>query len=212
MNGLFITFEGIEGVGKTTLQVALGEALAKQHFEVVLTREPGGTPLGERLRNTVLAAEIGSVTPMAELLIMFASRAEHVESFIKPALKEGRIVLCDRFSDASYAYQSGGRGISRHYLDALVNMTHPTLQPDLTFWLDLSPQEALARAEKRSTYDRIEQERIDFFQRVADFYLEIADAEPHRVIRLDASLPPAALLKTALDHLSLKNKTIFSNQ
>ncbi|MCD6046806.1 MAG: tmk [Gammaproteobacteria bacterium] len=199
MSGIFITFEGIEGVGKSTLQKGLAEALEAQGYSVLLTREPGGTKLGEKLRAAILSKEQGAVAPVAELLIMFAARAQHVEECIKPALAAGKVVLCDRFTDTTRAYQCGGRGLPDAWLEQLIEMTHCGLTPDISFWLDLPVDEALGRAKNRSEADRIEQETKDFFERAREVYRNLASAEPQRVIRLDAASLPQALIQQALE-------------
>jgi dTMP kinase len=201
MSGLFITFEGIEGVGKSTLQRALAEVLQARAVDAFITREPGGTKLGEYLRQAVLSPEHESVEPIAELLVMFAARAQHVMTSIQPALAKGSVVLCDRFSDTSFAYQGGGRGLPSAWIESLVAMTHADLQPDLTFWLDLPVSEALARVAKRSAADRIEQEKVDFFERARACYALRASAEPKRIVRLDASHTPEELVQQALRHI-----------
>jgi dTMP kinase len=199
MPGIFITFEGIEGVGKSTLQMAMAEALRLKEFDVLVTREPGGTPLGENLRQAILSQDHVVVDPVTELLIMFAARAQHVTQCIQPALAEKKIVLCDRFSDTSRAYQGGGRGLPMQYIEELVLMTHPTTHPTLTFWLDLPVAQALSRVGKRAmAFDRIEQEKIDFFERARAVYAQLALTEPQRIIRLDAALNPDELLQQAL--------------
>jgi len=199
MSGLLITFEGIEGVGKSTLQHALADALKKRGKEVLLTREPGGTQLGEQLRAAILSADHMHVTPMAELLVMFAARAQHVAEVIQPALAKGTLILCDRFSDTSFAYQGGGRQIPFAWIESLVKMTHADVQPHLTFWLDLPVAQALARAKKRSAADRIEQETVDFFQQARECYAARALAEPKRIVRLDATGTPEQLLQQSLE-------------
>lgn len=198
MTGIFITFEGTEGVGKSTLQHALAEALKEEGYEVLVTREPGGTKLGEGLRQAILSPDHEAVAPITELLVMFAARAQHVQQCIQPALQAGKIVLCDRFTDTSYAYQIGGRGLPAIWLEQLVEMTHPNLQPDLTLWLDMPIEQALARAKKRSAADRIEQEKIDFFEKAREVYAKLAKQEPRRVVRLDAAKTPEELLQNAL--------------
>jgi len=199
MQGTFITFEGIEGVGKSTLQTGLAKALKKEKYNVLVTREPGGTTLGEKLRDAILTTDHGHVTPAAELLVMFAARAQHIDSCVKPALDEGKIILCDRFTDTTRAYQGGGRRLPEQWIDHLVAMTHPDLQPDITFWLDLPVEQALERTKKRATADRIEQEKLDFFTRVQEAYKQLAASEPHRIIRLDASHPPHILVQECLE-------------
>ena len=199
MSGMFITLEGIEGVGKSTLQKQLADALTQQDFNVLLTREPGGTKLGEKLRQAILSPDHEAVLPVTELLVMFAVRAQHVADVIKPALAQNKIVICDRFSDTSRAYQGAGRGLPMEWIEDLVQMTHPDVQPDLTFWLDLPADQALARAKSRALdADRIEQEKISFFENARVCYQKLALAEPNRVIRLDANLSPEALTAEGL--------------
>ncbi len=201
MSGLFVTFEGIEGVGKSTLQKALSEALKQHGYSVVITREPGGTKLGEKLRDAILSPDHELVLPVTELLVMFAARAQHLEECIRPALKQNKIVLCDRFTDTTRAYQAGGRGLPMRWVDELAEMTHPGLTPDLTFWLDLPVDVALGRATHRSAADRIEQEKMDFFERAQKTYQDLAKAAPFRFVRLDAGLSSSELMETALNVL-----------
>lgn len=207
MSGLFITLEGIEGVGKSTLHHALVEALQHQGNTVLSTREPGGTKLGERLRQAILSPEQEPVVPVAELLVMFAARAQHVVQCIQLALARGEIVLCDRFSDTSFAYQGAGRGLPTAWIESLVAMTHAGLQPDITFWLDCSVEQGLARAKKRAAADRIEQETVDFFERARAGYAACARAEPERFVRLNAACTPEELLQQALSVVESKIQT-----
>lgn len=191
MRGRFITLEGIEGVGKTT-QVATVratlEALQRPH---VATREPGGTPLAEDIRALVLVPRDEPVPGNAELLLMFAARAVHVDNLIRPTLAAGKDVVCDRFTDATYAYQGGGRGVPLAEVAALEAMTHGGLQPDLTLLLDAPPALALQRARRRSAADRFEAETLAFFERVRAAYLARAAADPARFVVVDATLPLA---------------------
>jgi len=188
VRGAFITFEGIEGVGKST-QIALAAAhLRRRGIEPVVTREPGGTALAEKLRALVLAPGNGPVGPTAELLIMFAARASHVADVIRPSLDVGRCVLCDRFTDATEAYQGGGRGVDIGAIRALAGIAHPGLAPDLTLVFDAPETVATARlAERGAGQDRIEAEDRDFFGRVRRAYLAIAAREPDRVRVVDAT-------------------------
>jgi dTMP kinase len=190
VRGAFITFEGVEGVGKST-QVALAAAhLRGRGIEPVVTREPGGTPLAERLRAIVLEPGQESVGATAELLIMFAARASHVAEVIRPALAAGRCVLCDRFTDATEAYQGGGRGVDVRAIRALAEIAHPGLAPDLTIILDAPEAVAHARLAGRGAgQDRIESEDAGFFDRVRRAYVEIARREPVRVRIVDATRP-----------------------
>jgi dTMP kinase len=200
--GRFITFEGIEGAGKSSLQRALAEALATRGRLVCATREPGGTPLAEEIRQLALARRADGMPPTTELLLMFAARAAHVSQRIEPALARGEWVLCDRFTDASRAYQGGGRGLDEGTIDALASIAHPSLKPDLTFLLDLPPEAGLARARSRQEQgDRFEDEALTFFARVRARYLELAAREPQRFCVLDAMQSPAQLQAAALARL-----------
>ncbi len=197
--GRFITLEGIEGAGKSSLQRALADALAARGHRICATREPGGTPLAEEIRTLALARRDDGMPPAAELLLMFAARAAHVSQRIEPALQRGDWVLCDRFSDASRAYQGGGRGIDSARIEDLVAIAHPGLTPDRTLLLDLPPETGLARARQRGEQgDRFEDERLAFFTRVRTRYLALAAAEPARFRVLDATASPAQVLEQAL--------------
>jgi len=197
--GRFITLEGIEGAGKSSLQRALAEVLQARGHIVCATREPGGTPLAEEIRSLALARREGGMPPATELLLMFAARAAHVVQRIAPALARGEWVLCDRFSDASRAYQGGGRGLDAARIEQLVAIAHPDLTPDCTLLLDLPPETGLARARQRGEAgDRFEDERLAFFARVRARYLELAAAEPARFRVLDATASPATVLAQAL--------------
>jgi dTMP kinase len=201
--GRFITFEGIEGAGKSSLQRAVAEALGAQGRVVSATREPGGTPLAEEIRQLALARRGDGMPPVTELLLMFAARAAHVVQRLEPALARGEWVLCDRFTDASRAYQGGGRGLDEAIIDALAGIAHPSLQPDLTFLLDLSPAAGLSRARNRQEEgDRFEDEALVFFARVRTRYLQLAQREPQRFRVLDATRSPADLLAAALNELA----------
>jgi dTMP kinase len=188
--GRLITVEGIEGVGKSTNLAFVARELQGAGHEVLLTREPGGTPLGERIRELLLQPG-GEVMPMAELLLMFAARAAHLETVIRPALQSGRWVVCDRFTDASHAYQGGGRGIPRETIDALDQLVTGGLRPDLSLLLDVPLEVSAARQSGRSSPDRFEREGDPFFTRVRARYLELAKAEPRRIHVINAarSLP-----------------------
>lgn len=198
--GRFITVEGIEGAGKSTLLQGLADALRARGVRVCATREPGGTPLAEDIRHLVLARRTEGMPPAAELLLMFAARASHVAQRIEPALARGEWVLCDRFTDASRAYQGGGRGLDPSDIESLARVAHPGLVPDLTLLLDLAPAAGLARARRRGEGgDRFEDEALAFFTRVRERYLALAAAEPERFRVLDATLPPDALLRSAVE-------------
>src|SRR5690606_12247347 len=193
--GRFITLEGIEGAGKSSLQQALADALTARGHRVCVTREPGGTPLAEEIRAMALARREGGMPPATELLLMFAARAAHVAQRIEPALARGEWVLCDRFSDASRAYQGGGRGLQATSIEHLVAIAHPGLVPDRTLLLDLPPEAGLARARQRGDAgDRFEDERQVFFARVRERYLQLAAAEPWRFRVLDATADREAVL------------------
>ncbi len=188
MNGKFITLEGIEGVGKSTNLRFVAALLQERGHDVVVTREPGGTPLAERVREILLDHADEAVPPLAELLLMFAGRAIHLENQIRPALKRGCWVVCDRFTDASYAYQGGGRGQSAERIAELEQWVQRDFRPDLTLLLDADPAVGLGRVGRRGESDRFEIERRDFFSRVRETYLARARAEPARMRVIDASL------------------------
>lgn len=186
--GRFITLEGGEGAGKSTNLAFARECLEQAGHSVLVTREPGGTALGEALRNVLLSPSQGSVDPMAELLMMFAARAQHVQQVIRPALAAGCWVLCDRFTDASYAYQGGGRGIPLAVIRHLEEAVQGDLRPDLVILLDLPVAEGMRRAGKRGDNpDRIERETLDFFERVRSMYLGRAAQDPARYCVVDAA-------------------------
>ena len=184
--GRFITFEGIDGAGKSTQIAVVANALRERALPLVITREPGGTPLGEALRDVILHQPMSIGT---ETLLMFAARAEHLELVIAPALDSGTWVLCDRFTDATYAYQSGGRGMSVERIAELEQWVHPDLQPDLTLLIDVPPDVAAHRLARARNADRFEAEQVDFFTRVRNAYLERARAEPQRFIVIDGTQP-----------------------
>lgn len=188
MTGLFITLEGPEGAGKSTNREYLAAKLRAEGIEVLLTREPGGTPLAERIRELLLAPSDESMHADTELLLVFAARAQHLAQVIRPALARGEIVLCDRFTDATYAYQGGGRGVSHQRIAALENFVQGELRPDLTLIFDLPVEVGLARATARGRLDRFEQEGRTFFDAVRSTYLKRASAEPDRYRLVDAAL------------------------
>lgn len=185
--GIFITLEGIEGVGKTTHASYIAELLGKSGREIVLTREPGGTGTGEEIRKILLHKQQYALCARSELLLMFAARAQHLQEIIEPALEKGNIVLCDRFTDASYAYQGGGRGIPLLQIQSLEQWVQGSLRPDITLLLDVDVKTGLHRAGVRSDADRFESETMVFFESVRKSYLDIAKAEPARVSVIDAS-------------------------
>ncbi len=184
VRGKFITLEGVDGAGKSTHLAWIAERLRQGGREVVVTREPGGTPLGERLRELLLAEPMDIET---ETLLMFAARREHLARVIEPALQAGRWVLSDRFTDATFAYQGGGRGLSKDRIAALEQWVHGELQPDLTFYFDLPVEIARQRlAGTQAALDRFERENAGFFERVRSAYLERAAADPGRIKVIDA--------------------------
>jgi dTMP kinase len=195
--GKFITIEGGEGVGKSTQITALRDLLAARGLEVVVTREPGGTPRAERLRDLLLERDVEPMPPACELLLMFAARSTHVENLVRPALGRGAWVICDRFTDASYAYQGGGRGLERDHIAFLECLVQRELRPDLTLLLDAPLEVGEARAAARNAQsgsgDRFEQERREFFERVRSAYLELARNEPQRFVVVDAAAEQASV-------------------
>ncbi len=189
MSGKFITIEGGEGVGKSSNIAFILSYLKDKNIDVVSTREPGGTELSEKIRDLLLDASNKAMVSDTELLLMFAARAQHLAELIQPALKEKKWVLCDRFTDATYAYQGGGRGIAMSRIADLENWVQGSLRPDLTILLDVSVEIGMKRASDRSTPDRIEQEKHDFFESVRNTYLKLAEASPQRYRIVDASQP-----------------------
>ncbi len=186
-DGKFITLEGIEGAGKSSCMLVIEELLRKAGHDVLISREPGGTPLGEDLRELLLGHKHTGMADDTELMLMFAARVEHLRNKIEPAIQSGQWVLCDRFTDATYAYQGGGRGLDLQRIERLENWVQHGIKPDLTLLLDLPVATGLERAGKRSAPDRIESEASGFFQRVREAYLAIAADEPERVKIIDAS-------------------------
>ncbi|HHU32367.1 MAG: dTMP kinase [Zhaonellaceae bacterium] len=195
MKGYFITIEGPDGAGKTTQLKMLRDYLLGKGYEVILTREPGGTPLAEKIRNLLLDPASGEICPVAEALLYAASRAQHVAEVILPSLQQGKIVLCDRFVDSSIVYQGLGRGIEPQ---AIIDINHFATQgitPDLTILLDLTPEQGMARLAKRNKeksqeLDRLEQESLEFYHKVRQGYLDLAKTSPERykVIEADDSI------------------------
>lgn len=188
MTGRFITIEGIEGAGKSTAMSLIQRLITDHGRDVLATREPGGTALGEALRALLLGHKHTDMASDAELLLMFAARAQHLQEKILPALAAGQWVLCDRFTDASYAYQGGGRELDHQRIAELERFVQHGRKPDLTILLDLPVELGLERAGRRSTPDRFESEQRPFFERVRSAYLAIAAAEPERVKWVDASV------------------------
>ena len=194
---MFISFEGTEGVGKSTLIASLNKALNGEH-EVVLTREPGGTPMAEQIRSLLLAVNHEeAMCNDTELLLMYAARAQHLAQVILPALEAGKIVLCDRFTDASFAYQCAGRGLSKEKLQ-LLNANFVSHMPNITFWLDAPTELGMARARERGALDRFEQEKAAFFEKVRSGYQELWERQGERIKRLDATQTPEQVFHQAL--------------
>ena len=200
MTGLFITLEGPEGAGKSTNREYLAERLREQGIDVVLTREPGGTPLAERIRELLLDPSDEPMAADTELLLVFAARAQHLQQVIRPALAKGSVVLCDRFTDATYAYQGGGRGLSIERIAQLEQFVQGELRPDLTLIFDLPVEIGLARAAARGRLDRFEQEGRGFFEAVRQAYLQRAEQAPQRYRVLDAG-QTLALVQADIDAL-----------
>ncbi|HQQ62345.1 MAG TPA: dTMP kinase [Pseudomonadales bacterium] len=185
--GKFLTIEGGEGVGKSTNIACVENFLLSRGITFIRTREPGGTPLAEELRNLLLAPREEKVCEKTELLLMFAARAQHLQQKILPALSQGVWVICDRFTDATYAYQGGGRGLSMDTIAVLENLVQEGLQPDLTLLLDVDVQTGMARASNRSEPDRFEAEQMAFFEAVRAVYRDRAAQQPQRFCLVDAS-------------------------
>tara|TARA_Y100000589_G_scaffold325489_1_gene363489 strand:+ start:1240 stop:1872 length:633 start_codon:yes stop_codon:yes gene_type:complete len=189
--GLFLTFEGTEGVGKSTQLKNAAEMLESAGVPVLVTREPGGTPMAEAIRELLLAPREELVHELTELLLMFAARAQHLHTRILPALAAGQWVLCDRFTDATFAYQGGGRGVSRDIIGQLETLVQGSVRPDHVILLDAPVAVGMARARHRGALDRFEQESVAFFERIRAAYHERAQAHPERYHRVDASAPLA---------------------
>jgi dTMP kinase len=187
--GKFITVEGIEGVGKSTNIDFLSDLIEVNGFSVVRTREPGGTPMAERIRELLLEHGEEPMTDIAELLLFFAARSLHINNAIRPALEAGQWVVCDRFTDASRAYQGNGRGLNQDKIITLADWVQEDLQPDLTILLDAPAEVGMDRAGRRGAADRLEIEKTDFYARVREGYLALAESEPERFAIIDASLP-----------------------
>jgi dTMP kinase len=198
--GLFITFEGGEGCGKSTQSRLLLKKLEQRNIPVVLTHEPGGTALGNELRKTLKRKRDSSISPQAELFLLAASRAQLVAEVIRPALEEGKVVLCDRFTHSTMVYQGYGRGLDFTAIKMVNNMATRHLNPDLIILLDISPEQGLAR--KRSLKDRFELEDLSFHRRVREGYVKMAAAEPDRWLMIDASLPKGKIAEIIWDRVN----------
>lgn len=205
MNGFFITFEGIEGAGKTTQLNLFADYLQKNGFDYLVTREPGGTPIGEQIRSILLNPQNREMDSIAEVFLYAASRAQHLTQLIRPALQEGKIVVCDRFFDSSLAYQGYGRSGSIELIQQVNRLILNGLEPDLTFILDLNPEIGLPRAKTvkndccSEQGDRIEQENLEFHRSVRAGYLQIAGSEPGRVSLIDGTLPVDLIQRKIVD-------------
>lgn len=206
--GLFITLEGVEGVGKTTNMTFVRDYLQRAGVDLLCTREPGGTPLAEEIRQILLCDRDEQVDAQAELLLIFAARAQHLHRVIQPALKAGQWVLCDRFTDATFAYQGGGRNLPLSVINQLETLVQNGRQPDKTFFLDLDVDIGLARAQGRGAPDRFEKENRQFFERVREAYWQRVQQQPERFAVIDASVSLSevqAQISMELDELLRRN-------
>ena len=202
---MFITLEGIEGAGKSTHGEFIARVLREHGHKVCFTREPGGTRTGEAIRDILLHSKDMHIGDVTELTLIFAARAQHLQEIIRPALAGNTIVVCDRFTDATYAYQGGGRGIPQAQIQELERLIQQGLAPDLTLLFDVAVEAGLARARRRSDADRFEAEDAAFFQRVRNSYLEIAQNAPERVILIDANREPDRIQADILSLFKGKN-------
>jgi len=204
---MFLTVEGVEGVGKSTHIETIKNFLDERDIPCILTREPGGTPVAERIRELLLAVhEDEALCELSELLLVFAARAQHLERVVKPALAQGKWVICDRFTDATYAYQGGGRGLDVAIIAGLESLVQGELKPDLTIILDLDPRIGMRRASGRGELDRFEREQIEFFDKVRRTYLDIAAADPQRCVVIDAA---SDLATVSADLLKILNSSLL---
>ncbi len=200
--GFFITFEGGDGAGKTTLLEGVFSYLESKSFPVMKTKAPGGTPLGMEIRSLLLEKRAYRVESLSELFLFLADRSEHTQKVLKPALSENKIILCDRFSDSTIAYQAGARHLGESLVRSLCEIATSHLQPHLTFYLDIDPKIGLERARKnRGSHDRIEQETLSFHEKIRSVFLELQAQEPKRMILLDACLSKEQLLKQAVQKI-----------
>lgn len=202
--GRFITVEGVEGAGKSTNMAFLCDCLEQAGIAYIATREPGGTPLAESIRDLLLHCDTEDVDGVAELLLIFAARAQHLSQLIKPALAEGKWVVCDRFTDATYAYQGGGRSLGTDRVKVLESLVQGDLRPDKTFFLDIPVTQGMQRITSRGAPDRFEREQISFFETVRSSYHELIGENPQRYAVIDASLPLAQVqgqIKVEVDKL-----------
>jgi len=200
--GILISFEGGEGAGKTTLIEGIFRHLYSLKRHVIKTREPGGTPFGEKVRALLLSDFETPPSPYAELALFLASRAEHVAQVILPALEKGMVVLCDRFHDSSIAYQGIARGLGKKEVEEMSLFLSQGLEPCLTFYLDIDPSIGLQRVAKSRGHDRMEQEGLAFHRKIREAYLELVKESPDRMIRLDATLPKERVYQEAMGHIA----------
>ncbi len=205
--GFFVTIEGCEGVGKSTLLRGLEDYLETAGREAVFTREPGGTEVAERIRAVILDPENAAMTPTAELLLYAAARAQHTEEKIIPAVRDGKLVICDRYSDSTLAYQSYARGLDRGECLAADEIARRGVKPDLTVFLDLSPERGFARKGGADKGDRLEREKIDFHERVYAGFRAIAESDPDRVVAVDASKSKEEVLAAVVSLLKERGMT-----
>ena len=214
MNGLLITFEGIEGSGKTTQINRLSVSLRKEGYEVISTREPGGTFLGEQIRKMLLSFKNINLSPPTELFLYLASRSQHVQEILLPALEAGKIILCDRYSDATVAYQGFGRRLSLNFVKSAIRFSSTNLSPDLTLLLDIDPRQGLSRVRARGLSNRLDRENLSFHNRVRDGYLKMSLTAKRRIKTLDASLSPDEVARAiqAIMRAFLKNKRVKTRQ
>lgn len=199
--GLFVTFEGGEGAGKTTLIDTIAAQLKTTGRIILKTREPGGTQLGEEIREILLKHRKEPLSPYSELSLFLASRSQHIREVIRPALDQGMVVLCDRFNDSTIAYQGAARGLGTEKVAAFCDFISEGLVPNLTLYLDIDPESGLKRAKNARAQDRIELENLEFHRKIRDAYLHLAKAHPKRFYRLDASQPPAIVFDEAMQRI-----------
>jgi dTMP kinase len=202
--GLFITVEGVEGAGKSTQLSLILKKLESAGIEIISTREPGGTPFAESVRELLLANREEQVDQITEMLLMFAARSQHLSQLIKPAIAEGKWVVCDRFTDATYAYQGGGRNLGFELVSQLEQLVQGDFRPDKTFYLDLPVEQGMQRVVARGEKDRFEREELEFFEKVRSAYLRLVESNPERYVVIDASQSVEAVqedLSLALDKL-----------
>ena len=203
IRGKFITLEGGEGVGKTTNLAFIKDYLQQRNIPVVVTREPGGTVLAEKIRHLLLDKDSEAISEQAELLLVFAARAQHIKHVIEPALTRGEWVLCDRFTDATYAYQGGGRNMRISTIEWLENLVQGNLRPDLTLLLDAPVEIGMERTRKRGAFDRFESEKISFFEHVRRAYLLQAELYPERIKLIKANQPLIDVQRAIVDECVL---------